>query len=103
MTDEPQVMGPRDPMVARVNALTTTFLDTVGVLLLCGAAGYGAWALWGLGWGLAAAGFWVMILSQVAQARQTPRPARGRRGAHPHLDPLPGPESPGTVHVMGSR
>lgn len=93
----------RDPVVGRVNDLTTTFLDTLGVLLLAAGIAYGAWATWGLGWAFAAAGLTVTVLSTMVQARQQPRrPAKVPPGAHPHPPaPLPGPEDPGPLHVRG--
>lgn len=101
MADEPQVILPRDPVVARVNSLTTTFLDAVGTLLLATAAGWGAWRGDRPAWGFAAAGLVVMLLSTVAQSRQNPRPARVPKGAHPRRETLPGPDDAGNVHVMG--
>jgi hypothetical protein len=102
MTDDQPVSFPRDPVVARVNSLVTTFLDAAGALLIAAALGWGSWQAWGLGWGLAAAGSTVMLMSSVAQARANPRPARLPKGAHPHPD-QPGPQHPGNLHVMGPR
>lgn len=95
----PTVAAP-DPVVRRVNDLTTTFLDTIGVLLFGAALGWWGWA-YHPATGLASAGLAVTILSGLAQRRNTPRPVKVPKGAHPHLNPLPGPEDPGNLHVKG--
>jgi hypothetical protein len=100
MTDVQQPVP--DPNVGRLNAVVTTLLDALGTLLLAAGLGYGAWRVWGLGWGLCAAGLAVTILSMIAQARERgPRPVKVPPGAHPHREFLPGPEDPGTLHVKG--
>lgn len=98
MTDPDQ---PRtDPVVDRVNELITTLMDAAGVLLLVGAAGYGAWALWGRGWALLVGGVVMIVLSTFAQAR-----SRGRAPAPLTAEQMeiPGPSHPGTVHIAGGR
>lgn len=95
MTDQPAAT------VDRVNGVVTTLLDALGVLLLAAGLGWGAWQVWGIGWGLCAAGLAVTILSNIAQLRQAPRPVKVPPGAHPHREFLPGPEDPGPVHVKG--
>jgi hypothetical protein len=98
--DDARAVAVPDPLVRRVNDLTTTFLDTIGVLLFGAAVCWWGWA-YHPATGLALAGLAVTILSGLAQRRNTPRPAKVPPGAHPHLKPLPGPEHPGTVHVKG--
>jgi hypothetical protein len=102
MTDDetPRPVGVADPVVRRVNDLTTTFLDTLGVLLFGVAVAWWGWA-YHPATGLVLAALTVTLLSGLAQRRNTPRPVKVPRGAHPHLKPLPGPEHPGNVHVKG--
>lgn len=99
MTDDETPTAP-DPVVRRVNDLTTTVLDTIGVLLFSGAVGW-----WGWGYhpstGMTLAALTITLLSGLAQRRNAPRPVRVPKGAHPHLTPLPGPEHPGNMHVKG--
>ena len=99
MTDPDQ---PRtDPLVERVNDLTTTFFDIAGVLLLTGAAAYGAWTLWGLGWAMLTAGVSLLACSGLAQIRSRPRSNRFPATPEPVI--LPGPSDPGSVHFAGGR
>lgn len=85
----------------RINAVATTLLDSLAMLLVAAGAGWGAWTMWGQGRGLAVAGGVLFLMSLVAQARQAgPKQVKVPPGAHPH-PPLPGPEDPGTVHVKG--
>jgi hypothetical protein len=87
-----------DPLVRRVNALVTTFLDLLATLLFAGAVGWTGWVYAGPWAGMVAAGVVVTVLSAVAQHRAAPR-----RPAPAVVEPedLPGPTSPGNVHVMG--
>lgn len=89
---------PPDPMVRRVNQLTTTFLDTLAILLFAGAAGWSCWRI--APWvGLFAAACAVSILSILAQLRSAPKaPVPVERDDE---DDLPGPADPGNLHVMG--
>jgi hypothetical protein len=89
-----------DVVIDRVNALTTTFLDVLGTLLVAFAVG---WAIWGAPWrqalAAAVAGLVVMLLSGLAQHRAVPK-------ALPEIEqdpdePLPGPTDPGNLHVLG--
>lgn len=99
MTDPGQ---PRtDPLVERVNDLTTTFLDIGGVLLLTAAAAYGARVTWGDGWALLVAGVSLLACSVLAQIRSRPRSNRPPAPAEP--DELPGPSHPGNLHMAGGR
>jgi hypothetical protein len=89
-----------DPLVDRVNDLTTTFFDVAGVLLVSAAAAYGAWSLWGLGWAMLTAGVSLLacsVLAQTLNRQRTPKPQTD--------DPvvLPGPSDPGNVHFAGGR
>lgn len=88
-----------DVVIDRVNALTTTLLDTAGVLSVAFGAG---WAVWGCPWrqALAAtvAGLIVMLLSGLAQRRPIPKPAEPEPAG---VKPLPGPEDAGTLHIAG--
>ena len=100
MTDLPPLIR-SDRVVARTNELVTTGLDTLGILLLAGAAFLGVWRPDRLALGVLAAGVVVLMLSTLVQARQRPRVAKVPPGAHPHRAPAPGPEDPGTIHVKG--
>lgn len=89
-----------DRVVARVNELTTTFLDVFGMLLFTAAAGVAGNALAGLWLGLLGAGLTVTVLSAFAQWRSRPRPIPDE--AEPiEPQPLPGAEHPGNLHVLG--
>jgi hypothetical protein len=90
-----------DPVVDRVNELTTTFLDIAGVLLLTAAAAYGARVAWGSGWALLVAGGSLIACSVLAQLRSRPFGPRGNRPSVPVE--IPGPSHPGTVHIAGGR
>jgi hypothetical protein len=97
MTDPDQ---PRtDPIIDRVNGLTTTFLDIVGVLLLTAAAAYGAWRLWGPGWAFLVAGVSLLACSVIAQTLNSPRKPKPPDGPAE----VPGPSHPGTIHMAGGR
>jgi len=98
--DDPRSLTTPDPLVRRVNDLTTTFLDTLGILIWGTAMAWWGWA-YHPATGLALAGLTVTLLSGLAQRRNTPRPVKVPKGAHPHLKPLPGPEDPGNLHVKG--
>jgi hypothetical protein len=98
--DAPQATGAPDPVVRRVNELTTTFLDTLGVLLFAAAVCWWGWA-YHPATGLVLAALTITLLSGLAQRRYTPRPVKAPKGARPHPKPLPGPEHPGNVHVKG--
>lgn len=98
---QPTPPTPRDPLVGRVNDLTTTFLDTAGVLLFAGAAGYFGWTWQNPAIGLLWAGIVLLMLSTIAQSRQRPKRAKVRPGAHPHPSTFTTPESSGTVHTRG--
>lgn len=87
-----------DQSVNRVDHLTTTFLDTLAVLLLAAAAGWALWTSVGPAAGLGAAGVIVFAFSQLAQRQATVKHERPKRAAEPSL---PGPEDPGPLHVMG--
>jgi hypothetical protein len=88
-----------DVVIDRVNALTTTLLDTVGVLLVAFAAG---WAIWGCPWrqslAVGVTGAIIAGLSQLSQHRAVPR---GVEEVPDEPRPLPGPSHPGTVHIAG--
>jgi hypothetical protein len=90
-----------DPVVDRVNELTTTFMDIAGVLLLSAAAAYGARVIWGSGWALLVAGVSLLACSVLAQLRS--RPSRPRSNRSPAVPEVPGPSHPGTVHIAGGR
>lgn len=87
-----------DPMVSRVNALVTTFLDLLATLLFAGAACWAAWVLLVPAAGLLCAGLVVAAMSAFAQHRATPRPPAP---ADADTEVLPGPTDPGNLHVMG--
>lgn len=89
-----------DPMVRRVNALVTTFLDLLATLLIAAAAGCAAWVLLVPAAGLLAAGVVVAVFSMLAQHRATPRPPTPVVGDDETIT-LPGPTDPGNLHVMG--
>jgi hypothetical protein len=101
MTDQPS--GP-DRVVARVNDITTTAMDTLACLSI--AAGFGLWLAFAAqdpGLGVAAAGVVLMILSSLAQRRAAgPKPKRPTPGDDETIV-LPGPSSPGNVHFAGGR
>jgi hypothetical protein len=86
-----------DSTVRRANQLTTTFLDTLGTLLLAAAAGWWLWVAIHPAVGLAASGAVVIAFSLLAQRQATVKTAA------PVVDdePLPGPADPGNLHVMG--
>lgn len=90
---------PSDPYVGRTNQLTTTFLDTLGVLLVAAGCGWAAWQVHPA-WGLLAAGVVVTLLSAFAQWRDRPIPFR-RLDDDASDVPLPGPTHPGNLHVIG--
>lgn len=99
MTDPDQ---PRtDPLVDRVNDLTTTFFDIAGVLLLTAAAAYGAWSLWGVGWALMVGGVSLLACSVLAQTLNRQRTPKARPVDADEI--LPGPSDPGNVHFAGGR
>lgn len=87
-----------DESVRRANGLTTTFLDTLGILLLAAAVGWWLWEAVHPAAGLAAAGVVVTALSLIAQ-RQNSLKVIHREP--PQTETPPGPEDPGPVHVMG--
>jgi hypothetical protein len=88
-----------DQTVRHANALTTTFLDALGVLLLAAGIGWSLWVELSPAAGMCAAGAVVLLMSMVAQQRQTPR---GPTEPVPEPSPdLPGPADPGNLHVMG--
>lgn len=90
---------PPDPMVRRVNQLTTTFLDTLALLLIAGGTGLALWVQVNPPSGIIAAGLFVLIFSNVAQRRAVPKlPKSTERDDE---DDLPGPADPGNLHVMG--
>lgn len=101
MPDEPVAIR-TDPVVDRVNELTTTALDTLAVLLMAGSVG---WLGWGLSpsAGLGFAAILLILFSSLAQARH--RNSMKRKAevpARPHREVvLPGPEDPGNLHVKG--
>ncbi len=87
-----------DQTVRRANQLTTTFLDTLGALLIAAGVGWALWVTIAPAAGLAAAGIVVLLFSLLAQRQATPK---AEKVAEPDPKPLPGPSDPGTVHVMG--
>jgi hypothetical protein len=101
VTEPESAYIPGDVVVERVNALTTTFLDLLGTLLLTLAAG---WAVWGAPWrhalAAAVAGLIVMVLSSAAQFRARPAPVK-HAASGGRL--LPGPSDAGTIHIAGGR
>lgn len=88
----------RDPVVRRINEITTTMFDLAGVVMFALAAWAGvADRLWpGAQW--IAAAMVVLTGSALAQRRdRAPKPG-------PSLRPyIPGPSDPGTVHIAGGR
>lgn len=89
-----------DPLIRRVNALVTTFLDLLATLLFAGAVGYAAWVTLGVAAGLGFAAVMVTLLSMLAQRQARPKVTP----AGPDDDDtitLPGPTDPGNLHVMG--
>jgi hypothetical protein len=90
-----------DVVIDRVNALTTTLLDTVGTLLVAFAAG---WAIWGCPWrqalGVAVAGLVVLAVSALSQLRSVPK-ALPEVVADDEPVLLPGPSDPGALHIVG--
>lgn len=84
--------------VRRANELTTTFLDTLAVLLLAAGAGWWLWALVAPAAGLVLAGVVVFAFSLMAQRQATVKrePVKSAESDTP-----PGPEDPGSLHVMG--
>jgi hypothetical protein len=90
-----------DPVVDRVNELTTTFFDALGMLLIAAGLAYGAWLVWGLGWALCAGGVAITCLSYVAQFRGRPRPPKVSH--RPVRTTLPGPSHPGNLHIAGGE
>lgn len=89
-----------DRVVTRVNELTTTFLDVLGMLLFTAAAGVAGYTMVGLWLGLFAGAVTVTVLSAFAQWRSRPRPIPDE--AEPiEPQPLPGAEHPGNLHVLG--
>lgn len=100
MTEPDQVADLRgDVVIDRVNALMTTMLDTLWVLLVAFAAG---WAIWGCPWRQALAvgvtGAIIAGLSQISQHRAMPR---AMKEVSDEPRPLPGPSHPGTLHIAG--
>lgn len=93
MTDQPP-----DTAVSRANQLTTTFLDTLGILLLAAAVGWWLWEGLGPASGLFAAGALILVMSFAAQHRGDVRP---RPTGRPTSAPQPGPADAGNLHVMG--
>ena len=87
-----------DQSVRRVGDLTTTFLDTLGVLLLAAGAGWAMWNTVAPSAGLGVAGVVVMVFSLIAQRQARPKsdPVKALED-----EPLPGPADPGNLHVMG--
>ncbi len=88
-----------DPVVARVNELTTTALDSLSMLALAAGAGWGAWISWGPAWGPAMGGLALALMSSYVQHRsrtKEPKPVD-----EPADKPLPGASDPGPVHVLG--
>lgn len=86
-----------DSTVRRANQLTTTFLDTLGVLLLAAGAGWALWTGVGPGAGLSVAGLIVLSFSLIAQRQASVKAA----APVAEDEPLPGPADPGNLHVMG--
>ncbi len=89
----------RDPLIDRVNELTTTALDTLAVLAFT--AGVWMWgnAHLGPGGSFTLAAVCLVLCSALAQHRQRPRAAKR---AKPQAKPAaPGPADPGNLHVMG--
>lgn len=91
---------PPDPYVRRANQLTTTFFDALAVLLLTAGAGVAGWHLIALWVGLMFAAVTLMLLSALVQWRATPRAPKPELGDDETI-PLPGPDDPGNLHVMG--
>lgn len=90
-----------DPLVDRVNELTTTFLDTAATL----AFGVGAW-VWadrylGTGMPWVSGGFVLFAYSWLAQWRNRSRVPKSQRTAT--SAEIPGPSHAGTVHIAGGR
>ena len=90
---------PPDPMVRRVNQLTTTFLDTLALLLIAGGTGFSLWVKVNPPTGVIAAGIFVLFGSVLAQRRATPKSLKPVE--RDDEDDLPGPTDPGNLHVMG--
>ena len=86
-----------DDGVRRINQITTTFLDTLAVLLLAAGACWTLWVMVSPGLGLAAAGALIGLFSLLAQ-----RQATVKRVPPAAADAVPpGPADPGNLHVMG--
>jgi hypothetical protein len=87
-----------DEPVRRVNQLTTTFLDTLAVLLFAAGVGWALWVEVGPAAGLSGAGLVIFVFSLLAQRQAIIKV----RAAEPDdRKPLPGPADPGNLHVMG--
>jgi hypothetical protein len=99
VTDPTPPAGRADPVVARVNELTTTVLDFGAAILF--ATGVWFWADRYLAAGLSwiAAALVLLVFSQVAQWRSRPRASKPVEVEH--VEPLPGANHPGNLHVMG--
>jgi hypothetical protein len=89
-----------DPVVDRVNELTTTFMDVAAALLLAGGCGYAVWVTFGLAWGMIVTAVALMVLSALAQLRSRPRVQ-----AYEPVEPveMPGPSHAGNLHIAGGR
>lgn len=88
-----------DPMVRRVNALVTTFLDALAILAIAAGVGWATQPRVGWAGALFFAGCILATLSMVAQFSQ--RPARVPKPTDDDTVDLPGPTDPGNLHVMG--
>lgn len=91
---------PPDASVRRANQLTTTAFDAIAVLLFTAAAGVAGWQLITLWVGLMFAAVTLMLLSALAQWRAAPREPKPEVASDETI-PLPGPDDPGNLHVMG--
>jgi hypothetical protein len=89
-----------DPVVDRVNELTTTFLDMVAALAVVAGCGYAVWTAYGPAWGLIVAGVVLTVLSALAQLRSRPRTVKPSRAGPAEV---PGPSDPGVLHIAGGR
>jgi hypothetical protein len=79
----------------------STALSTAAILAIVAGVGLGLWPHWGP-WALCAAG--ALLAALVAWTdvmRQPPKPQPTAADAVPARRPLPGPESPGIMHVKG--
>lgn len=78
----------------------STALSTAAILAIVAGVGLGLWPHWGP-WSLTAAGVLLAVLvAWTDSMRRPPKPVPAL-ALTPVRKPLPGPESPGTMHVKG--